>query len=98
MKIAFRLFLHFSLLVFAYGYDSLENAVKSTRSRGSVLNHVSNEDYLAEYSISQVYMGPQEGLKDADKISSLPGCGSIQRPSLKISANSATFCKSCTKC
>ncbi|KAJ0943660.1 putative carboxypeptidase D [Helianthus annuus] len=73
MKIAFRLSLHFSLLVFAYGYDPLENTVKSKRSRGSVLNHVSNEDYLAEYSTSQVYMGPQEGLKDADKISSLPG-------------------------
>ncbi|KAJ0593032.1 putative carboxypeptidase D [Helianthus annuus] len=73
MKITFRMSLHFSLLVFAYGYDPLENAVKSTRSRGSVLNHVSNEDYLGEYSTSQVYMGPQGGLKDADKISSLPG-------------------------
>ncbi|KAF5814413.1 putative carboxypeptidase D [Helianthus annuus] len=78
MKIAIHLSLHFSLLFFVscYGgdvYDPLENALKIQRSRRSVLNHVSNEDHSAEYSTSPVYMGPQDGLKGVDKISSLPG-------------------------
>ncbi|KAJ0801322.1 putative carboxypeptidase D [Helianthus annuus] len=78
MKIAIHLSLHFSLLFFVSCYrgdvyDPLENALKIQRSRRSVLNHVSNEDHSAEYSTSPVYMGPQDGLKGVDKISSLPG-------------------------
>ncbi|MFS7920569.1 putative carboxypeptidase D [Helianthus anomalus] len=78
MKIAFQLSLHFSLLVLAScyasdGHNPLNIALNIHGSRRSELNHVCNQDYLAEYSTSQVYMGPQEGLKDADKISSLPG-------------------------
>ncbi|KAJ0801324.1 putative carboxypeptidase D [Helianthus annuus] len=78
MKIAFHLCLHFSLLVFVScygsdGYDPLQTALKIQRSRRSVLNHVGNEDHLAEHSNSPVYMGPQDGLKDLNKISNLPG-------------------------
>ncbi|KAI3755526.1 hypothetical protein L1987_55329 [Smallanthus sonchifolius] len=78
MKIALQLSVHFSLLVFvscygSNGYDPLENALRFQRSKGSVLNHVSSEDHSAEYSNSKVYMGPQDGLKEVDKISSLPG-------------------------
>ncbi|MFS7920588.1 putative carboxypeptidase D [Helianthus anomalus] len=78
MKIAFHLCLHFSLLVFVScygsdGYDPLQTALKIQRSRRSVLNHLGNEDHLAEHSNSPVYMGPQDGLKDLNKISNLPG-------------------------
>ncbi|XP_076940713.1 serine carboxypeptidase 1-like isoform X2 [Bidens hawaiensis] len=78
MKIAFQLSLHFSLLVFvscygSNGYDPLEHALKIQRSRRSTVNHVSNEFQAVEYSTSPVYIGPQDGLKDADKISSLAG-------------------------
>ncbi|KAJ0935746.1 putative carboxypeptidase D [Helianthus annuus] len=78
MKIAFQPSLHFSLLVFVScyggdGYDPLQNALKIQRSRRSALNHANNEVHSAEHSTSPVYIGPQDGLKDDDKISSLPG-------------------------
>ncbi|KAK9077275.1 hypothetical protein SSX86_005612 [Deinandra increscens subsp. villosa] len=78
MKIAFHVFLHFSLLVFvscygSNGYDPLENALKIQRLKRTTPNHESKEDVTAENSYSPVYMGPQDGLKDADKISELPG-------------------------
>ncbi|XP_076957529.1 serine carboxypeptidase 1-like [Bidens hawaiensis] len=75
MKIAFHLFVHFSLLVFVscYGYDPLENALKIQRSRRTTPNHVTIENATAENLYSPVYVGPQDGLKDADKISELPG-------------------------
>ncbi|KAJ0630389.1 putative carboxypeptidase D [Helianthus annuus] len=78
MKIVFQLSVHFSLLVFVScyggnGYDPLENALKIQRSRRSEQKHASNEDHTTDYSTSPVYMGPQDGLKEADKISELPG-------------------------
>ncbi|KAK1431217.1 hypothetical protein QVD17_14516 [Tagetes erecta] len=78
MKIVFQLPVYFSLLVFVScyggnGYDPLENALKNQRSRASVLNHVSNEELTTELLNSPVYMSPQDGLKEVDKISSLPG-------------------------
>ncbi|XP_076896356.1 serine carboxypeptidase 1-like [Bidens hawaiensis] len=78
MKNGFQLSIHFSLLVLVYcyggdGYDPLENTLKIQRSRRPALNHASNEGNTVEYPTSPVYMGPQGGLKDADKISELPG-------------------------
>ncbi|KAM0008664.1 putative carboxypeptidase D [Helianthus debilis subsp. tardiflorus] len=78
MKIAFHLFVHFTLLVFVScyggnGYDPLENVLKIQRSRRSILNHENNEDVTVQNSYTPVYVGPQDGLKEADKISELPG-------------------------
>ncbi|MFS7920576.1 putative carboxypeptidase D [Helianthus anomalus] len=78
MKTAFQLSLHFSLLLLVScyggdGYDPLQNALKIQRSRRSALNHANNEAHSAEHSTSPVYIGPQDGLKVDDKISSLPG-------------------------
>ncbi|KAI7756010.1 hypothetical protein M8C21_011164 [Ambrosia artemisiifolia] len=78
MKFAFQLLLHFGLLVFVscyggYGYDPLQHVLNIQRFRRSVLNRAGNEDRSAEYSTSHVYMGLQDGLKNVDKISSLPG-------------------------
>ncbi|KAI3708026.1 hypothetical protein L2E82_37027 [Cichorium intybus] len=78
MKISFLLSIHFSLLVFVHcyggnGYDPLESALRIQRSKISLSNHASNKVFNDEYSYSPVYVGPQDGLKDIDKISSLPG-------------------------
>ncbi|KAM0028788.1 putative carboxypeptidase D [Helianthus debilis subsp. tardiflorus] len=78
MKIAFHLFVHFSLLVLVScyggnGYDPLENALKIQRSRRTVSNHASKVEVTVENSYTPVYAGPQDGLKEADKISELPG-------------------------
>nr|KAJ0186981.1 hypothetical protein LSAT_V11C900500220 [Lactuca sativa] len=75
MKIAFLLTIHFFLLVFAHcyggnGYDPLENVLSIQRSKRSALDHI---ELTAENSYSPVYVCPQDGLKDVDKISSLPG-------------------------
>ncbi|MFS7920572.1 putative carboxypeptidase D [Helianthus anomalus] len=77
MKIAFHLFVHFSLLVLVScyggnGYDPLENALKIQRSRRTIPKHAS-KDATVENSYIPVYVGPQDGLKDADKVSELPG-------------------------
>ncbi|KAJ0935738.1 putative carboxypeptidase D [Helianthus annuus] len=55
------------------GYDPLENALKIQRSRRSVSNHASKEEVTVENSYTPVYVGQQDGLKEADKISELPG-------------------------
>lgn len=78
MKTTFLLSVLFSLLVFVScyggnGYDPLENALKVQRSKRSLVDHVSIEDLKTKSSYSPVYVGPQDGLKDFDKISSLPG-------------------------
>ncbi|KAK9077274.1 hypothetical protein SSX86_005611 [Deinandra increscens subsp. villosa] len=78
MKIAFHLFLHFSLLVLVSsyggnGYDPLENALKIQRSRRTKLNHASKEDITVQETHFPFYVGPQHGLKNFDKISALPG-------------------------
>ncbi|KAK4437852.1 Serine carboxypeptidase II-3 [Sesamum alatum] len=70
-------FLLFSLLCLAVyvecyggrGYDPLGRLLKKRRSRSSTNHHT--EDVLTEYS--PVYMAPQDGLKEADRILMLPG-------------------------
>ncbi|XP_024960433.1 serine carboxypeptidase II-3-like [Cynara cardunculus var. scolymus] len=80
MKTAFLFSVHFSLLVFVHcyggnGYDPLETALNIQRSkRSQSAYHVSNQDSRADQnSYSPVYVGSQDGLKDFDKISALPG-------------------------
>ncbi|CAI9304092.1 unnamed protein product [Lactuca saligna] len=78
MKIAFLLSIHFSLLIFVHcyggnGYDPLENVLRIQRSKRSVHDPIKNKELNTEYSYPPVYVGPQDGLKDFDKISSLPG-------------------------
>lgn len=80
MKTAFLFSIHFSLLVFVHcyggnGYDPLETVLKIQRSkRSQPADHVSNQDRRADqHSYSPVYVGSQDGLKDFDKISVLPG-------------------------
>ncbi|KAK3024529.1 hypothetical protein RJ639_043721 [Escallonia herrerae] len=51
------------------GFDPLEKLLKAQRLKGSV-NFV-KQDVPNEYS--PVYLGPQDGLKEADKITVLPG-------------------------
>lgn len=78
MKIVLLLSVYFSLLVFVScyggnGYDPLESALKIQRSKRLASTQVSTNDLTAEDSYSPVYVGPQDGLKDSDKISALPG-------------------------
>ncbi|KAK1431218.1 hypothetical protein QVD17_14517 [Tagetes erecta] len=78
MKIAFHFSLHISLLVFVScysgdGHSPIENVLNIQRVRRSVQRHVNNKDHSTEYPNTPVYMSPQDGLKDLDKISSLPG-------------------------
>ncbi|KAL7585867.1 hypothetical protein Lser_V15G45801 [Lactuca serriola] len=78
MKIAFLLSIHFSLFISVHcyggnGYDPLENVLRIQRSKRSVHDPIRNKELKTEYSYSPVYVGPQDGLKDFDKISSLPG-------------------------
>ncbi|KAL0334827.1 UNVERIFIED_CONTAM: Serine carboxypeptidase-like 40 [Sesamum radiatum] len=71
------LFLLFSLLCLAVyvecyggrGYDPLGRLLKKRKSRTSA-NHYT-EDVLTEYS--PVYIAPQDGLKEADRILMMPG-------------------------
>ncbi|PWA80932.1 peptidase S10, serine carboxypeptidase, Alpha/Beta hydrolase fold protein [Artemisia annua] len=78
MKIALVLLINFSLLVSAHcssenEYDMLDRFLKLKRLKRLEMDQVSNKDITDEYSYSPVYVGPQDGLKDADKISELPG-------------------------
>lgn len=53
------------------GYDPLGMLLKTRKSRKSVNVNRLAEDVSTEYS--PVYVAPQEGLKEADKILELPG-------------------------
>ncbi|KAK6159366.1 hypothetical protein DH2020_006680 [Rehmannia glutinosa] len=77
------LFLFFSLLcLVAYtecyggrGYDPLGELLKTRKSRKSFDNHLAEDDVSNEYS--PVYVAPQDGLKESDKILRLPGQPSV---------------------
>nr|XP_043630748.1 serine carboxypeptidase 1-like [Erigeron canadensis] len=78
MKISFVLSVCFSLLAFgscysSNGYDPLETALKVQRSKRSVEGYVMTKNVKADNTFSPVYVGPQDGLKDVDKITTLPG-------------------------
>ncbi|PWA62163.1 peptidase S10, serine carboxypeptidase, Alpha/Beta hydrolase fold protein [Artemisia annua] len=78
MKIQLLLLIHFSMLVSVHcssgnEYDMLDRFLKLKRLKRLEMDHASNKDITDEYSYSPVYVGPQDGLKDADKISELPG-------------------------
>nr|GEU54802.1 putative reverse transcriptase domain-containing protein [Tanacetum cinerariifolium] len=51
------------------GYDILERALRVKDIKRSLMDHATNNDHRHVYT----YVGPQDGLKDADKISELPG-------------------------
>nr|XP_043630692.1 serine carboxypeptidase 1-like [Erigeron canadensis] len=78
MKISFLFSVYFSLLVFvscygSNGYDPLETALKIQRAKRSVQGNVMTNEVKADNRFSSVYVGPQDGLKDVDKITALPG-------------------------
>ncbi|XP_057493017.1 serine carboxypeptidase 1-like [Actinidia eriantha] len=76
MKFVFRLLLSLSFLVASVhcyggnGYDPLGRLIDAQRLKSRSVSRVS-ETMATEYS--PVYMGPQDGLKAADKILGLPG-------------------------
>lgn len=53
------------------GYDPLGMLRKAWKSRKPAANHYTEDVSLTEYS--PVYVAPQDGLKEADKIVELPG-------------------------
>ena len=80
MKTAFLFSIHFSLLIFVHcyggnGHDPLGTALNNQRLKRSQPGYrVSNHDSrVHQNSYSPVYVGSQDGLKDLDKISVLPG-------------------------
>ena len=78
MKIPLLLLINFSLLVSVHcssenEYDMLDRFLKLKRLKRLEMDQVSNKDITDQYSYSPVYVGLQDGLKDADKISELPG-------------------------
>ncbi|PWA80931.1 peptidase S10, serine carboxypeptidase, Alpha/Beta hydrolase fold protein [Artemisia annua] len=78
MKIALLLPIYLCLLVSVHyyganGYDTLERALRVKHLKRSLMDHATYNDHRDEYTYSPAYVGPQDGLKDADKISELPG-------------------------
>ncbi|XP_059650036.1 uncharacterized protein LOC132295763 [Cornus florida] len=76
MKVIFLLSLLLSLVAFVQcyagtGFDPLETILEAQRSRNFSSNYVVTEGTETVYS--PVYVGPQDGLKEVDKITTLPG-------------------------
>nr|GEW56363.1 putative peptidase S10, serine carboxypeptidase, alpha/beta hydrolase fold protein [Tanacetum cinerariifolium] len=74
MKTTLLLPIYLCLLVSVHyyggnGYDILERALRVKHIKRSLMDHATNNEQRDVYT----YVGPQDGLKDADKISELPG-------------------------
>ncbi|KAL8541343.1 hypothetical protein ACS0TY_002553 [Phlomoides rotata] len=51
--------------------DTFREIIRAHRTKGSSTNHVSEHGLIKDYS--PVYVGSQDGLKEADRITDMPG-------------------------